>query len=89
MMKEMNVTLRPYDNDVIHDVYSVLFHGSDKETECGYIEIPADSYQLVVSALELILWEVHSMEDREVFKKTIGIVEGLRDKQKLREWKRI
>ena len=88
MMKEMNVTLKPYDSDVADNVYSVLFYGSDKSTEDGLMEIPAASYQLVVSALELMLWEVGKPDEREAFKKTIGIVAGLMETQKDREWKR-
>ena len=34
-MKEKTVTLRPYDADVVDDVFSVLFYGSDVETEDG------------------------------------------------------
>lgn len=88
MMKEMNVTLKPYDRDVANNVYSVLFYGSDKSTEDGLMEIPTASYQLVVSALELMLWEVRKPDEREAFKKTIGIVAGLMETQKDREWKR-
>ena len=52
------------------------------------MEIPADSYQLVKSALELIKWEVRSAEGRDAISKTISLVAFLRDKQKAREWAR-
>lgn len=86
-MKEKTVTLKPYDREVAYDVFSVLFNGIDFDTEDGLSEIPSASYQLVVSALEMIRWEVHGA-DREIFKKATGIVEMLRDRQKMREWKR-
>ena len=50
-------------------------------------EIPAASLQMVVSALELIRWEVRGA-DHEIIKETIGIIAGLRDMQKNRERKR-
>lgn len=87
MLKETTMTVKPYDYDVADDVYSVLFYGSDKSTEDGLMEIPAASYQIVVSALELIRWEVRGA-DHEIIKETIGIVAGLRDIQKNRERKR-
>lgn len=86
-MKEKTVTLIPYNREVADDVFSVLFNGSDFDTEDGLLEIPAASYQLAVSALEMIRWEVHGA-DREILKKATGIVEMLRDRQKMREWKR-
>lgn len=85
--KSKIVTLKPYDYDVADDVFSVLFYGSDKETEDGYREIPAASYQLVVSALELFRWEVIG-SNYDTLRKATAIVEMLRDKQKVREWKR-
>lgn len=83
-MREKPVTLRPYDSDVADDVFSVLFYESDKETEAGLMEIPAASYQLVVSALELLVWETDG-EDRDTIKNAMGIVRILRDRQKSRE----
>ena len=87
MMKEMNVTLKPYDYDVADDVFSTLFYGSDKETEDGLKEIPAASYQLIVSALDMIRWEVHG-DDYVTLMNTKFLMEKLRDKQKMREWNR-
>lgn len=85
MTKE--VTLKPYDDEIAQDVFDCLFH-TNNETEDGYFEIPADSYQLVKSALELIKWEVRSAEGRDAISKTINLVAFLRDKQKAREWSR-
>lgn len=84
---EKTITLKPYDREVSEDVFSVLFNHIDYSTEDGLMELPSASYQLVVSALESIRWDVRG-DDRETIKKAIGIVEGLRDKQKMREWRR-
>lgn len=86
-MKEATLTVKPYDRDAADEVFSVLFYGSEIETEEGLRELPAASYQLVVSALELIRWDV-SGDDYKTITKAMGIVAGLRDKQKMLEWKR-
>lgn len=84
---EKTITLKPYDREVSEDVFSVLFNNIENSTEDGLMELPSASYQLVVSALESIRWDVRG-DDRDTIKKAIGIVEGLRDKQKTREWRR-
>lgn len=81
-------TLRPYDYDCADDVFSILFCKTGNVTEDGLTEIPAASYQLIVSALELMLWEVTGTKNRDALKSTISLVERLRDCQKMREWKR-
>lgn len=86
-MKEVNITLRPYDREVSEEVFSCLFNHIDYETETGLMEIPSASYQLIVSALEAVRWDCKG-EDREIIKRATGIVERLRDKQKMREWNR-
>lgn len=84
MLKETTMTVKPYDYDVADDVYSVLFYGSDKSTEAGLMEIPAASYQLIISALELMLWEVRG-QDRDTMRETIATVSMLKERQKERE----
>ena len=84
---EKTITLRPYDREVSEDVFSVLFNNIENSTEDGLMELPSASYQLVVSALESIRWDVRG-DDRETIRVAICIVEGLRDKQKMREWRR-
>lgn len=84
---EKVVNLKPYDREVAEDVFSVLFNHIEHETEAGLQEVPAASYQLVVSALECLRWDVRG-EDREILKRATGIVEELRDRQKMREWRR-
>lgn len=86
MLKEKTMTVKPYDYDVVDDLFPVLFI-TNNNREDGLTEIPAASLQLVVSALELIRWEVRGA-DHEIIKETIGIVAGLRDIQKNRERKR-
>ena len=81
--------LKPYNYDCADDVFSILFQESGHVTEDGLTEIPAASYQIVVSALEWMLWEVKSPENLETLRRVIKLVEGLRDCQKKREWKRI
>lgn len=86
-MNELKEKLIPYDREVAEDVFSKMFNTGAYDTEEGLMEIPAASYQLVVSALELMRWEVHG-EQHDIINRAIGIVEGLRDKQKMREWNR-
>ena len=86
MASDMNMTVKPYDYDVADDLFHILFR-TNTEREDGLTEIPAASLQMVVSALELIRWEVRGA-DHEIIKETIGIIAGLRDMQKNRERKR-
>lgn len=86
-MKELTVTLKPYDYDIQDKVFSTLFCNVAVR-EDGLTEVPAASYQLVASALEYILWELSDPKDIETVKRARGIVEGLRDRQKCREWDR-
>ena len=82
----IELELKPYDAKTADAVFSALFcKGIDRED--GLKEIPSASLQLVVSALEFILWDV-SGEDRITIKKAVGITEWLRDQQKMREWER-
>lgn len=83
----MEITLKPYDREVADNVFSVLFNHIEYSTEDGLSEIPSASYQLVVSALEMIRWDCKG-DDREIIRKATGIVERLRDVQKMREWNR-
>ena len=86
-MRTMDVTLRPYDSDVAEDVFSILFYANEYSREDGLFEIPAASYQLVLSARELIQWECKGA-DREAIKNARGVVAWLRDVQKGREYSR-
>lgn len=78
--------VKAYDSNSADQVFSELFcKGLDRED--GLKEIPSASLQLVVSALEYIRWDLYG-EEREIIKKATAIVEGLRDEQKMREWRR-
>lgn len=79
--------LKAYDHNCADEVFSELFtKGLDRED--GLKEIPSASLQLVVSALEYIRWDLRGGEDRTTILKAVGVVERLRDEQKMREWKR-
>lgn len=88
-MDDSTVKLVPYDYDVADEVFNRLFisAGTKEQTEDGLCEIPAASYQLVVSALEYIRWETGG-EWHDTINRAISIAEDLRDWQKMREWKR-
>ena len=86
MASDMNMTVKPYDYDVADALFPILFR-TNTEREDGLTEIPAASYQMIVSALELIRWEVRGW-DREIIRQATGIIAGLRDIQKNRERKR-
>ena len=86
MASDINMTVKPYDYDVADALFPVLFR-TNAEREDGLTEIPAASYQMIVSALELIRWEVRG-GDREIIRQATGIIAGLRDIQKNRERKR-
>lgn len=79
--------LKAYDHNCADEVFSELFtKGLDRED--GLKEIPSASLQLVVSALEYIRWDGRNANERDAILKAIGIVERLRDEQKMREWRR-
>ncbi|MBO5969199.1 MAG: hypothetical protein J6S14_11960 [Clostridia bacterium] len=86
MLKEKTMTVKPYDYDIADDLFPVLFR-TNVEREDGLTEIPAASLQMIVSALELIRWEVRG-GDRAIIIQAEGIISGLRDIQKIRERKR-
>lgn len=85
MLKEKTMTIKPYDYDVAEDIFQVLFR-TNTEREDGLTEIPAASMQMIVSALQLIRWEVRG-GDRAIIIQAEGIISGLRDIQKIRERK--
>lgn len=86
---EKTITLKPYDDNVADAVFNVLFTDTGYGREDHLTEIPSASYQLVVSAMECILWELDEKEERNAIIKARNIVELLMDEQKVRELKRI
>ena len=88
MKEPITIELKPYDHNVTDTIYSRLFNNTGHTTEDGLTEIPADSYQLVISALQLIRWEVRGDEDREAFYRVESVLNYLKMKQIEREQKR-
>ena len=86
-MRTKEVELRPFDEDVAEDVFQILFCTSEYDRGDGMYEIPAASYQLVLSALELIQWETKGA-NREAIKQARAVIAFLRDVQKGRELNR-
>jgi len=84
---EKTVTLKPYDCDVADDVFSCLFRHTEHDREDGLTEMPSASYQLLISGMEDVLWELHG-DDRDTIRRALAITERLRDEQKKREWNR-
>lgn len=83
---EKTALIKAYDYDSADRAFDVLFcTGRDRSD--GIIEIPAASYQLLVSALECLRWETCG-NDNKTINQAIRIAENLRDIQKRREWNR-
>lgn len=85
--KTKALTVTAYDRDVADEIFGLLFYNSPYSTEKGLMEIPSASYQLVISALELIKWDA-SGEDRDAIRRTISFCEQMRGDSNSREWKR-
>lgn len=86
--KENNVFVAPYDYNAADELYDILFNGAQFSTEGGNKEIPAASYQLLVSGLEAASWDAKDREDFKKIREAVAVVQRLRDEQKRREWKR-
>ena len=88
----MNIDIKVYDYDAQEAVFSELFFSKDiKDTEDGMREIPAASYQLLISGLEQSLWLVPLSavrDNREIIRQAIGILESARNRQKRVEFER-
>lgn len=86
MDRELTLTVKPYDDVSADAIFPILFR-TNVEREDGLTEIPAASYQLVISALEQMTWESFG-EDRATLRRAISVVDFLRDMQKGREYRR-
>ena len=85
----MTTELRPYDHFCVEDITHELFHGKDlHETEDGLIEIPADSYQLILNGLSEARWFTHG-SDRDILLAATSVIARLRDQQKRIERSRL
>ena len=80
----MKIDVKAYDHDAVDNIIHELFWSKDIKTDenRGLIEIPAASYQLIVSGLKCAAWMPDNREDREIIRKACHLIEDLRDKQK-------
>lgn len=93
---EKTMTVKPYDRDVVDDLTTILLWKDMKDRGDGLMDIPAATLQLGLNILESAKYYMADLtenldkrrEYREAMSKAIGIMEGLRDVQKIREWKR-
>ena len=93
---EKTMTVRPYDRNVVDELTTVLLWKDMKDRGDGYMDIPAATIQLGINILESAKYYMADLtedldkrrEYREAMYKAIDIMEGLRDAQKIREWKR-
>lgn len=93
---EKTMTVKPYDRDVVDELTTILMWKDMKDRGDGYMDIPAATLQLGINILESARYYMADLtenldkrrEYREAMSKAIGILEGLRDAQKIREWKR-
>lgn len=93
---EKTMLVKPYDHDVVDELTTVLLWKDMKDRGDGYMDIPAATIQLGINILESAKYYMADLtedldkrrEYREAMYKAIDIMEGLRDVQKIREWKR-
>ena len=93
---EKTMLVKPYDHDVVDELTTILLWKDMKDRGDGYMDIPAATIQLGINILESAGYYMADLtenldkrrEYREAMYKAIDIMEGLRDVQKRREWKR-
>ena len=93
---EKTMVVKPYDRDVVDELTTVLMWKDMVDRGDGYMDIPAATIQLGINILESAKYYMSDLtenldkrrEYRESMSKAIGIMENLRDVQKIREWKR-
>ena len=93
---EKTMTVKPYDRDVVDELTTVLLWKDMKDRGDGYMDIPAATLQLGINILESAKYYMADLTEdldkrekyRETMRSAISIMEGLRDVQKRREWKR-
>ena len=80
----MKIDVKAYDYDAVDNIIHELFWSKDIKTDenRGLIEIPAASYQLIISGLKCAAWMSDNREDRETIRKACHLIEDLRDEQK-------
>lgn len=93
---EKMMVVKPYDLNVVDDLTSILLWKDMQDRGDGYMDIPAATLQLGINILESAKYYVADLTQdlnkrasmREAILKAVGIMENLRDAQKIREWKR-
>ena len=93
---EKTMVVKPYDRNVVDELTTVLMWKDMKDRGDGYMDIPAATLQLGINILESAKYYMADLTEdldkrekyRETMRSAIGIMEGLRDVQKIREWKR-
>ena len=93
---EKTMVVKPYNRDVVDALTTILLWKDMVDRGDGYMDIPAATIQLGINILESAKYYMSDLtenldkrrEYREAMSKAIGIMENLRDVQKIREWKR-
>lgn len=93
---EKTMLVKPYDRIVVEELTTVLLWKDMKDRGDGYMDIPAATIQLGINILESAKYYMSDLTEnldkrekyRETMRSAISIMEGLRDVQKIREWKR-
>lgn len=93
---EKMMVVKPYDLNVVDELTSVLLWKDMMDRGDGLMDIPAATLQLGINILESAKYYMSDLtenldkrrEYRETIVKAIGIMEHLRDAQKIREWNR-
>ena len=93
---EKTMTVKPYDRNVVDELTTILLWKDMKDRGDGLMDIPAATLQLGINILESAKYYMadltENLDKREKYRDTmrsaISIMEGLRDVQKIREWKR-
>lgn len=93
---EKTMLVKPYDRAVVEELTTILLWKDMKDRGDGYMDIPAATIQLGINILESAKYYMSDLTEnldkrekyRETMRSAISIMEGLRDVQKIREWKR-
>lgn len=93
---EKTMLVKPYDRTVVEELTTILLWKDMKDRGDGYMDIPAATIQLGINILESAKYYMSDLTEnldkrekyRETMRSAISIMEGLRDVQKIREWKR-
>ena len=93
---EKTMVVKPYDRNVVDELTTILLWKDMKDRGDGLMDIPAATLQLGINILESAKYYMADLTEdldkrekyRETMRSAISIMEGLRDVQKIREWKR-